>query len=151
MKKNIIFVLLIICQTMMFGYSVASDLYMPKNIQHAYKNKTRSMDGKPGPAYWQNRADYSINVSFNPAAMEVKGNEKITYYNNSPDNLHRLIIQLLPNLYKKGNSRDFNVEAADESEGVQIEEMTVNGESIDASQQIQSIEYQHSNLKLKLP
>ena len=42
-----------------------SNLYVPLNIQKAYKNKTRSIDGNPGENYWQNRADYSINVDFN--------------------------------------------------------------------------------------
>ena len=28
-------------------------LFMPQNIKEAYKNGTRSMDGKPGKNYWQ--------------------------------------------------------------------------------------------------
>ncbi|MBC8181923.1 M1 family metallopeptidase [candidate division KSB1 bacterium] len=152
MRKKIIFsVVFILSIAAISSFTKATDLYMPKNIQKAYDNKTRSMDGAPGSAYWQNRADYSINVSFDPATRIVKGSETITYFNNSPDDLNQLIIHLFPNLYKKGNSRDFDVEFADESDGVQIEKMTVNGENINTSPESKSIEYQHSNLKLRLP
>ncbi len=48
-------------------------------------NEYRSASGQPGPAYWQNRADYKINVSLDTAAKTVKGTVVITYKNNSPD------------------------------------------------------------------
>jgi hypothetical protein len=151
MRRNIIFVFFIISNAMIFTFTTASDLYIPKNIKQAYENKTRSMDGKPGPGYWQNRADYLISVSFDPATRILKGSETISYFNNSPDTLNQLIIHLFPNLYKKGNARDFDVEPADESDGVVIEQMTVNEKDIDTSSDSKSIEYQHSNLKLQLP
>jgi len=152
MKKNIYFmVLFLIANAVIINHIQASDLYIPKNIKKAYDNKTRSLDGLPGTAYWQNRADYSINVSFDPVTLILKGSETITYFNNSPNDLNQLFIHLFPDLYKKGNSRDFDVEPADESDGVAIERMTVNGEKIDTSPENESIEYQHSNLILQLP
>jgi hypothetical protein len=151
MRKSIILVLFIISNALMFRFTTASDLYMPKNIRKAYENKTRSMDGKPGPGYWQNRADYQIDVTFDPVTRILKGSETITYFNNSPDTLNQLIIHLFPNLYKKGNARDFDVEPGDESDGVIIEQMKVNEKDIDTSSKSKSIEYQHSNLKLLLP
>ena len=46
---------------------------------------TRSASGKPGHAYWQNSADYTIDVNLNESTKEISGSETITYTNNSPD------------------------------------------------------------------
>ena len=128
----------------------ASDLYMPVNIRKAYENGTRSFDGKPGPNYWQNGADYNIQVEFDPETRQLSGSEKITYYNNSPDLLTEIVFHLFPNLYKKGNIRDFEIELADESDGVTITAMALNGKKIDPSPDNKSLEYTHSSLKLSL-
>jgi len=130
----------------------ASDLYIPVNIRKAYENKTRSLNGKPGPNYWQNRADYNIQVQFNPETRLLSGSEKITYYNNSPDDLKHIVFHLFPNLYKKGNKRDFDVEFDDVSDGVTITEMVVNGEKINTSSSPgnKSLVYSHSSLTLYL-
>ncbi len=65
-------------------------------------NDYRSSNGLPGPAYWQNRADYQIHATLNPdsAAPTLTGSEIITYTNNSPDTLDVLWLQLDQNLYK---------------------------------------------------
>ena len=62
---------------------------------------TRSASGKPGHAYWQNSADYSIDVNLNETTKEISGSEIITYTNNSPDTLEFLWMQLDQNLFKK--------------------------------------------------
>ena len=61
---------------------------------------TRSSSGKPGPEYWQNSADYKIDVSLNDVTKEISGSETITYTNNSPDALDFLWMQLDQNLFK---------------------------------------------------
>jgi hypothetical protein len=61
---------------------------------------TRSASGKPGHAYWQNSADYKIDVSLNDVTKEISGSETITYTNNSPDALDFLWMQLDQNLFK---------------------------------------------------
>jgi hypothetical protein len=54
-------------------FARSSGLYIPRNIQKAYRENTRSPDGKPGPKYWQNRAGYSIDVKFDPVTRILKG------------------------------------------------------------------------------
>jgi hypothetical protein len=63
---------------------------------------TRSANGKPGPNYWQNRADYTIHTSLNElqADTTVSGEVAIDYTNNSPDKLDYLWLQLDQNLFK---------------------------------------------------
>ena len=57
-------------------------------------NSYRTASGAPGIDYWQQRADYKINVILNDDNQTISGEETITYYNNSPDVLRYLWIQL---------------------------------------------------------
>jgi len=63
-------------------------------------NGYRSADGTPGPAYWQNRADYVIRASLDPATHSISGTVQIHYTNNSPGQLDALWLLLEQNLYK---------------------------------------------------
>src|ERR1039458_731539 len=63
-------------------------------------NAYRSADGTPGPDYWQNRADYVIRASIDPATQLLAANEVIAYTNNSPSALDYLWIQLDQNIYR---------------------------------------------------
>jgi hypothetical protein len=64
-------------------------------------NAYRSGDGAPGPAYWQNQADYQIKATLDAATKTLSGEEVITYTNNSPDVLDVLWLQLDQNIYRK--------------------------------------------------
>ncbi len=57
--------------------------FMPLEIKSAYENGTRSRDGFPGKNYWQNDANYQIEVAVKPSERLIKGSEVVTYYNNS--------------------------------------------------------------------
>ncbi len=57
-------------------------------------NQYRTGSGMPGPAYWQQRADYDIRASLDTATHTVTGQETIRYTNNSPDTLRYVWIQL---------------------------------------------------------
>ena len=60
----------------------------------------RSASGVPGPAYWQNRANYVIRATLDPASHSISGTIQIRYTNNSPDTLDVLWLQLEQNLYR---------------------------------------------------
>lgn len=107
--------------------------YTPIPIQEAYKQKTRHSDGTPGEKYWQNSADYTIDVYFNPKTLIVKGTENITYYNNSPETLESILLMLFPDMYKQGNLRDFVTAGEDEHSGVIIHDIKINSTPINAS------------------
>lgn len=62
-------------------------------------NMYRTASGSPGPAYWQQRADYRITVNLDPSAHRISGTVEITYTNNSPDQLDYLWLQLDQNLF----------------------------------------------------
>jgi len=69
-------------------------------------NEYRSGSGAPGPKYWQQQADYNIDVELNDITHEVTGSEKITYHNNSPDVLKYIWLQLDQNILADGNLTD---------------------------------------------
>ncbi|RYY10656.1 MAG: peptidase, partial [Cytophagaceae bacterium] len=48
-------------------------LPMPRNLRATYDKGTRTATGRPGPRYWQNTADYTIAVDFNPASRKIQG------------------------------------------------------------------------------
>src|ERR1700744_83409 len=50
-------------------------------------NEFRAADGKPGPKYWQNRADYQLAATLNDVSNEITATEMLTYTNNSPQKL----------------------------------------------------------------
>ena len=57
-------------------------------------NEYRSASGAPGPKYWQQRADYDIKAVLDEAKLQLRGTETVTYYNNSPDVLTYIWLQL---------------------------------------------------------
>jgi len=78
-----------------------SDLFGPITWPTT-SNGTRSAAGKPGPNYWQNRADYLIHATLNEGAQDttISGDVTITYTNNSPDNMDYLWLMLDQNLFR---------------------------------------------------
>ncbi|MBQ5963654.1 M1 family aminopeptidase [Massilia sp. ZL223] len=60
----------------------------------------RTASGAPGHAYWQQRADYTIRATLDEERRAINGSGTITYYNNSPDTLKYLWLQLDQNIYK---------------------------------------------------
>lgn len=61
-------------------------------------NAYRNGAGAPGVKYWQQRADYVIGVELDDNAHTIKGSETITYYNNAPEELKYLWLQLDQNI-----------------------------------------------------
>ena len=86
-------------------------LFAPFDYQHPV-NRYRSADGRPGPDYWQNRADYEIHATLDPKTKTLAGTETITYTNNSPQALDYLWLQLDQNLYRTDARGNFSGDSA---------------------------------------
>ena len=69
----------------------------------ATPNMFRTASGAPGPAYYQQQADYKIDVELDDRKAKLSGSETVTYYNNSPDNLEYLWVQLDQNQAAKNS------------------------------------------------
>ena len=64
-------------------------------------NDYRTASGAPGAAYYQQRADYVMDIKIDDETQRLYGEETITYTNNSPDVLAYLWVQLDQNIRKK--------------------------------------------------
>lgn len=102
-------------------------LYMPRNVKAAFRKGTRSPDGRPGPAYWQNRGRYNIAITALPPDRTIRGSEQIVYINNSPDTLRNPVIKLFLNIHKPGAPRVGGASPEYLTSGVRIDSLAVNG------------------------
>ena len=64
-------------------------------------NAYRTASGAPGPWYYQQQADYKMNIELDDAKQILRGEETITYTNNSKDPLTYLWLQLDQNVRAK--------------------------------------------------
>ncbi|HEY0356370.1 MAG TPA: M1 family peptidase, partial [Flavisolibacter sp.] len=70
-------------------------------------NQYRSASGAPGPKYWQQRCDYDIKATLDEVNLKLTGSETVTYYNNSPDILTYLWLQLDENEHSTVNNANY--------------------------------------------
>src|SRR5476649_2770935 len=98
-----LFLLFLVTVFSIYGY--AQDIKNNPGSNHANRfeqlgtilpspNEYRTASGAPGPKYWQQRCDYDIVCELNEPNRRLDGKETITYYNNSPDVLTYLWLQL---------------------------------------------------------
>ncbi len=70
-------------------------------------NEYRTASGSPGPKYWQQRCDYDITCELDEPNRRLFGKETVTYYNNSPDVLTYLWLQLDENQHSNTNNSGY--------------------------------------------
>ncbi|TAG12549.1 MAG: M1 family peptidase [Sphingobacteriia bacterium] len=73
----------------------------------ATPNEYRTASGAPGPKYWQQRADYVIKCELDEENLKLKGSETVTYYNNAPDVLTYIWLQLDENEHSSLNNANY--------------------------------------------
>ena len=114
MKKILFLVLLSSC----IFFSFAQDIKNNPGSNHGNRfeqlgtilptpNEYRTASGAPGPKYWQQRCDYDITCELDEANRKITGKETLTYYNNSPDNLTYLWLQLDENEHSSVNNSGY--------------------------------------------
>src|SRR6056297_2413337 len=74
------------------------DFFIPRQMQQAYDQGTRSYTGEPGENYFQNTADYDIDVRFEPESGLLEGEQTIVYRNNSPETLKHIVMRVFMNI-----------------------------------------------------
>ncbi|MBX2976510.1 MAG: M1 family metallopeptidase [Ignavibacteriaceae bacterium] len=122
-----IFIYLLLSSIFFVSYGQS---FLPTNFKSAYEKGTRSNDGKPGKNYWQNSADYKIDVEVIPNKRLISGKAQIVYNNNSPDSLNMIVFRLYQNIFQKGALRNFNLNSIDIHDGVSIENLVLNNEIV---------------------
>src|SRR5689334_11923689 len=122
--KQFLFAILI---STFFSTVPGQQLYMPRNVARAFANGTRSTDGKPGPKYWQNKGVYNISLNAAPPSKTISSSEEITYTNNSPNTLDRLVFRIELNQHQPEAPREDPVIPSYLTSGVHIDEYSENG------------------------
>ncbi|MBP6576647.1 MAG: M1 family metallopeptidase [Chryseobacterium sp.] len=102
--------------------------------------ETRSASGQPGHKYWQNSADYQLNVSLDENKNEITGTAEITYTNNSPDLLSFLWLQLDQNLFAKDSRGNALIPLSGSRNGAK-------GQDFDGGYRIKSVKYDGKDVK----
>jgi hypothetical protein len=74
-------------------------------------NVYRNAAGAPGHQYYQNEADYVMNIVLDDSKQKITGSETITYHNNSPDQLEYLWLQLDQNK-RAQNSDSYKIQTS---------------------------------------
>src|SRR5882672_4462057 len=70
-------------------------------------NEYRTASGAPGPKYWQQRCDYDIKCTLDEKNLKLTGSETISYFNNSPNTLTYLWMQLDENQHSSVNNANY--------------------------------------------
>lgn len=96
-------VLALICSAIGYGQSKSqpSDKFKQLDELLPTPNEYRVASGAPGKRYWQQRADYSIDVELDDVNQRITGKETISYHNLSPDVLTYLWVQLDQNIWTR--------------------------------------------------
>ncbi|MBN8781908.1 MAG: aminopeptidase [Sphingobacteriales bacterium SCN 48-20] len=114
MKKS----LLVACFSFFAAATMAQNIQNNPGSNHGNKfealgtilptpNEYRTASGAPGPKYWQQRADYDIRAELDEENLRLTGSETITYFNNSPDPLTYLWLQLDENQHSSVNNANY--------------------------------------------
>ena len=70
-------------------------------------NEYRTASGAPGPKYWQQRCDYDIKCELDETNLKLKGSELVTYFNNSPNELRYLWLQMDENQHSTTKNANY--------------------------------------------
>jgi hypothetical protein len=103
---------------------------IPGEYQDAIRRGTRTLEGTPGPAYWQQYAFYDITARLDPATKTVSATARIRYQNNSPDTLRSLFLELTQNVHSEGVPR---LENAEITGGINLKQVVVQGRELASS------------------
>ena len=110
--------------------AVRRDIPITNAIRRAYAAGTRDSTGRPGRNYWQLKTDYTISVRLDPSTQRLTGSETIALTNNSPDTLRAIALRLPMNHFLFGVPRAAPWVPAEETDGMVLTKVAVNGESV---------------------
>ncbi|MEA1887434.1 MAG: M1 family metallopeptidase [Bacteroidota bacterium] len=137
-KKLLFLTSLILFIPVMCTY--AQDLPVHLEFQKAIENKTRTMDGMPGPEYWINHSDYKLDaeVIFENDTVWINGKANITYYNESPDDLNMIVLRSYPDMMADAALRNWYFSPQNETRQVNYNDLLIGDDTIPSPMLMQS-------------
>ncbi len=101
-------------------------------------NTYRTASGAPGHEYWQQQVDYKMEIEIDDDKQKLYGFEQVTYYNNSPDALSYLWLQLDQNV-RALDSDSYKISSSSFGEKVSTRELKRLTPSFDGGFKIESV------------
>lgn len=87
----------------------------------------------PNPGYWQQHADYKMEVSMDVKTYQYKGKQTLVYTNNSPDTLRRLYFHLFNNAFQPGSAMDARLKTIKDPDGRMVTKVKVGDKEVKES------------------
>jgi hypothetical protein len=109
------------------GRPLPAPVVPPASFRAAVEDGTRTNVGRPGPDYWTNYADYTIEATLDPETARLEGHERVRYENRSPDTLSVVGLYLYQNLHAPGVMRN---EAQEITGGVELRGVRLDGREV---------------------
>lgn len=115
MKRSFLFAMMLFLTAMAFAQqsnpgSNHANKFEQLDVILPTPNEYRTASGAPGGKYWQQRVDYDIKCELDEARNVLSGTETITYFNNSPDVLPYLWLQLDENQHSTVNNANYQTQ-----------------------------------------
>ncbi|MCB1178656.1 MAG: hypothetical protein KDK36_13810 [Leptospiraceae bacterium] len=125
-----LFRLFIIFLIITFSSNSFSKTSSSLSFSKSLRQKVRTIKGRPGKNYWQNKSIYDLKVNFIPSQNLIQGKGKILYFNNSKNYLKEIIFQLNQNAYREDSIRSRYIDPENNTSGIEISNLKINGEVI---------------------
>ncbi len=124
-RRISLFIIVLLSVGFVFGQSKSnpSDKFRQLEEILPTPNEYRTASGAPGHKYWQQRADYVIDVELDDVNQRIIGKETITYQNLSPDSLTYLWLQIDQNLFAKDSDTQKTQTAPSFDKGVPLSQL----------------------------
>ena len=83
--------------------------------------------------YWQQQADYKMDVTMNTKNYQYKGNQELVYTNNSSDTLKRVFYHLYPNAFQPGSEMDARIQSIKDPDARMVNKIKVGEKEVKES------------------
>lgn len=87
----------------------------------------------PNPGYWQQHADYKMEVIMDVKTYQYKGKQTLVYTNNSPDTLRRVYYHLFNNAFQPGSAMDARLKTIKDPDGRMVTKVKVGDKEVKES------------------
>jgi hypothetical protein len=104
-KSKLLSLIFILSSSLIYAQERGYEKFKQLDQELPTPNQYHNAAGAPGHQYWQQKADYDIRVRLDDNQQRIYGEETVTYYNNSPDMLTYLWLQLDQNIFDPNSDR----------------------------------------------
>jgi hypothetical protein len=125
-----------------------TQLFEFPSFKNAVMKERRTRTGVPGPKYWQNSSDYTLEATIDTSKNLLIGKGSVIYHNNCPFPVYYLVLRNYQDLYKKGTARNTQVSPEDLHDGTFIDSLFIDGGKVIDHNEPTGLCYVNTNLTI---